>query len=183
MVFTRIESSALVIVGIILTLGCNLISTEPTVTPTEIVPPVAPAIDILDAIGNGDLVAVTQHIEYGSNLNGPFVLEDKLGGGGSPLHLAAITRQKEITIALIGGGAYIDIRGKDVVGGTPLHWTAFYGMLDMVVLLVGSGADVNSKDNFGSTPLDAAKAENAVSDKVEKQAVVDYLSTYLPSNQ
>mgnify|MGYP001218058234 FL=1 len=180
----RILFCCLLVLGCVLFFGCNLSSSEPApVVQTPTPAPVAPSINLLDAVGDGDLLSVNHHIEFGSNLNKPFVSNGKLGAGGSPLHLAVVTKQKDIALALIEGGAYIDIRAKDVVGGTPLHWVAFYGMLDMVELLITSGADVNSKDNFGSVPLDAAKADNDISDKADKLAVVKYLSTFITIEQ
>ncbi len=184
MLAKKILFCCLLVLGSFLIVGCNLNSSEPAPVIQIAAPePVEPSINLLDAVGNGDLVLVTQHIEFGSNLNKPFVSDGKLGAGGSPLHLAVVTKQKDIARALIEGGAYIDIRAKDVVGGTPLHWVAFYGMLDMTELLVTSGADLNSKDNFGSIPLDAAKAQNEISNEADKLAVVKYLSSFVTIDQ
>jgi ankyrin repeat protein len=40
-----------------------------------------------------------------------------------------------------------------------LHWASLAGQKDVVELLLAKGANVNAKDLFGKTPLDAA-AEN-----------------------
>jgi ankyrin repeat protein len=184
MLVKHILSCGLLVLGSVLIFGCNLASSEPAITVhAPAPPPVTPSLSLLDAVANGDFLSVTQHIEFGSNLNKPFIFDGELGAGGSPLHLAVVTKQKDIARALIEGGAYIDIRAKDAVGGTPLHWVAFYGMLDMVEFLVNSGADVNSKDNFGSIPLDAAKADNQISNDAEKLEVVTYLSAFVVIDQ
>ena len=45
--------------------------------------------------------------------------------------------------------------------GSPLEWAVFFGIKDMGVFLVESGADVNAKNAFGTTPLDAADADKS----------------------
>ena len=48
----------------------------------------------------------------------------------------------------------------DEFKGSPLEWAAFFGIKDMAVFLVESGADINSKNAYGTTPLDATSSDN-----------------------
>uniref|UniRef100_A0A7S0DDY7 Uncharacterized protein n=1 Tax=Amorphochlora amoebiformis TaxID=1561963 RepID=A0A7S0DDY7_9EUKA len=46
-----------------------------------------------------------------------------------------------------------DIEAKDILGSKPLHVASCYGHLDIITFLLEKGADVNSVDNYDSTPL------------------------------
>ncbi|MDR1385883.1 MAG: ankyrin repeat domain-containing protein [Planctomycetaceae bacterium] len=59
---------------------------------------------------------------------------------------------------LISQGADVNVKEKKY-GLTLLHWAVFKSNVDVLKYLVLQGANVNTKDNYGRTPLDAAKSE------------------------
>ena len=140
---------------------------------TEKPPP--PGIDIWTAVAQGNVDAVKQHIAAGTDINRTFVAKGVPGSGGTPLHIAALTDQKEIAELLLENGADINARAKDEFGATPLSWAAFLGNKRVVEFLVEAGADVNASDRFGFTPLDAALDETVDVDKEVKDEIADFL--------
>lgn len=105
----------------------------------------APGIDIHSATFFGNLNAVKQHINAGSDLN----TKDEFGS--TPLNIAATFGKTDIAIALIKGGA--DLHTKNAEGSTPLHVAAFFCRIEIVQALIENGADKSLKNNYGSTPL------------------------------
>ena len=76
--------------------------------------PSAPDISIHKAAGDGNIVAVKQHLAAGTDVN------VKGMGNMTPLHEATVGGHKEIAELLIGAGA--DLNAKEGVGGnTPLN--------------------------------------------------------------
>ncbi|MCM1322524.1 MAG: ankyrin repeat domain-containing protein [Bacteroides sp.] len=71
--------------------------------------------------------------------------------GQTPLHFAAIMKQKGITEYLLERGA--STKAKDILGSTPLHEAVRYGAKEIVRILLKAGADPNSQDSLGKTPL------------------------------
>jgi len=126
----------------------------------------APDISIHDAVLDGDIEAVKQHIAAGTDVNAKDI------GGYTSLHFAVGKGHKEIVELLIAEGA--DVNAKGVGGITPLHYTA--GTVTVTVsgsagkeiaeLLIAKGADVNAKANDGWTPLHWA-ARNGHKEVVE----------------
>ena len=131
-----------------------------------------PAIDIWKAAAEGKIDAVKQHIAAGTNINGTFVLAGVPGSGGTPLHLAVMTQQKEIIELLVEKDANLDAKADDEHRGTPLHWAVVVGSLEIIEQLIDVGANVNSKDKNGYTPLDAVGVNPAIpqetKDKISK---------------
>ncbi len=115
---------------------------------------------LLDAIAEGRAEIVRAHMEAGSDPNKAFVPPGIPAAGASALHLAVIKNDREITEVLLENGADIDLKAADAFKGSPLEWAAFFGIRDMVEFLAESGADLNAKNAYGSTPLDAASADN-----------------------
>ena len=115
---------------------------------------------LLDAIAEGRADVVRDHMGAGSDPNKTFIPPGVPAAGASALHLAVIKNDREITKVLLDNGADIDLKAEDTFEGTPLEWAAFYGIRDMVEYLVTAGADMNAKNAFGTTPLDAAYADN-----------------------
>ncbi len=76
----------------------------------------------------------------------------------APLHLAAMSGQKDVAELLIAKGANMNIQNRK--GRTPLHFAVRKDDRDMVELLVTKGADINAKSRFdgwiAGTPLDLA---------------------------
>lgn len=110
----------------------------------------APSVGLHMAALQGDVDAVRQHIEIGSDLN-------QLDAyGSSPLAIATVFGKTEAAIALIQGGADLGIRNSQ--GATPLHNAAFLCRTQIVQALLDNGADRYLRDNFANTPSDAVAA-------------------------
>ena len=128
----------------------------------------APEISLLDAINQGDLGLVKQHIDAGTDPNKIFIPEGaRYFEGASALHLAIFNGNEEIVAVLLTSGVDVDIRADDAAAGTALHWAAFWGLSEMASLLIEAGADVNAIDNGRCTPLCAATADNPFLDSTE----------------
>ncbi len=123
--------------------------------------PGQPRLPLLDAIDQGNSEAVLAHVESGADPNETFIPPVVPFAGASALHLAVLKDNREIARVLLDNGADIDIRARDTFQGSPLEWAVFFGIKEMAMFLVESGADVNAKNALGTTPLDAAAADNA----------------------
>ena len=129
---------------------------EPVAEAAQPEPPLvkleAPDISIQDAIKEGDIQAVMQHLATGTDVNA------KDERGGTALYSAAVVGHNEIAELLINKGA--DVRVKNKASFTPLHEGAYNGHKEIVELLITSGADVNAMKIDGMTPLDMATFGN-----------------------
>ena len=130
--------------------GCNDVDsskakTQSAVKKTAVNPP---DLDIHAAALMGDLVAIQQHIEAGSDLD-----QREPNVGSSPLITAAVFGRIDVAKALIDAGA--DINFQNNQGSTPLHCAAFFCYTDIVEVLLEKGADKTLKNNFGSTALES----------------------------
>ena len=76
--------------------------------------PSAPDISIHEAIFDGNIEAVKQHLDAGTDVNAK---DEK---GWTPLHEAALGGHKGIAELLIAKGA--DVNAKNNDGVTPLNW-------------------------------------------------------------
>ena len=110
--------------------------------------PEPPAIDLHAATFMGDIKAVKQHIQAGSDLN---IKEPVMGS--TPLITAAVFGKTEVALALIEAGANIDLQNKE--GSTALHSAAFLCRRKIVKALLENGANKELKNNYGSTAYDA----------------------------
>jgi cytohesin len=114
--------------------------------------PKPPDISIHDAVEEGNIEAVKQHLAAGTDVN------TKRSDGWTPLFMAISYAQKEIIELLIAEGANVNAKSND--GETPLHYVAFVGQKEIpkeiAELLIAKGADVNAKTRSGNTPLDVA---------------------------
>ena len=130
---------------------------------------------LIDAVYAGNVEAVKQHLDAGTDVNA------KETGGWTPLHFAAGYGRNEIVELLIAAGA--DVNAKNNRGGTPLgnaskhpgtadllrkhggktgdwlnadksiHKAASAGHIEAVKQHLAAGADVNAKTDDGGTPL------------------------------
>ena len=103
-------------------------------------------MDIHQAAKDGNIKAVKQHLDAGTDVNA----KDKYGR--TPLHEAAWSSHKEVGELLIAAGA--DVNAKGDGGKTPLHDVARKGHRETAKTLIAADADVNAKDDGGRTPLD-----------------------------
>lgn len=75
-------------------------------------------------------------------------------GGGTPLHMAALTGQTTLVRMLIDHGADVDARTEE--GVTPLYQAAKKDEADVAELLIARGAEVNARTKSGYTALKMA---------------------------
>ncbi|MBQ4915029.1 ankyrin repeat domain-containing protein [Maribacter sp. MMG018] len=104
----------------------------------------APEIPLTQAVVTGNLEAVKQHIEAGTDLN-----EKDALSGATPLMSAITFDKSEIAAALIDAGADLEVKNND--GSTALHVAAFFGRVELVQLLIDAKADKTVKNNYGAT--------------------------------
>jgi len=105
---------------------------------------IAPEIDIQEAVITGNLEAVKQHIEAGTDIN-----KKEQMTGSTPLITAATFGKNEIAELLIDAGADLSIQNND--GATALHVAAFFCRVEIVQVLMDAGADKMIRNNFGVT--------------------------------
>ncbi|MEM8968118.1 MAG: ankyrin repeat domain-containing protein [Bacteroidota bacterium] len=103
-----------------------------------------PEMDIQTAVISGNLEAVKQHIEAGTDLN-----EKEQFSGSTPLISAVTFDKREIAQALIDAG--VDLSAKNNDGSTALHSAAFFGRVEIVQMLLDAKADKTVRNNFGAT--------------------------------
>ena len=106
-----------------------------------------PKISIHEAVENGDIKTIKQHLAAGTDVNAAH--DDYLYIGITPLHWA---KNKEVAELLITEGA--DVNAKNKAGITPLHGAVQTGNKEIAELLIDKGANVNVKEMDGGTPLD-----------------------------
>ena len=102
------------------------------------------------AVLQGNLDAVKQHIEAGSDLN------KKDAWGSTPLTIAITFNRTEIAKALINAGAELNTRNKE--GSTPLYIASFFCRKEIVQALLDKGADRYIRNISGSTAYDLVTA-------------------------
>ena len=126
---------------------------------------------IHDAASDGNIEAVKQHLDAGSDVNA----KDDLTGS-TPLHYAAMGGHKELAELLIAKGANMNAK-EGISGRTPLHFAAFLGQKQTAELLIVNGADVNVTISFFGTPLDRAKGEpwDSAKTQADKKEIADLL--------
>ena len=108
----------------------------------------APSVDIWTAAARGNIEAIKQHLEAGTDVDAK-----QPPGGGTPLLVAATFGRAEAAKFLIEKGANVNASSND--GATALHGAAFFCHAEIVKLLLDRGAKVNAKNIRGETPLDA----------------------------
>ncbi len=104
----------------------------------------APEIDLQTAVITGDVEAVKQHIEAGTDIN-----QREQMSGSTPLISAATFNKPEIAKALIDAGADLSITNND--GSTALHSAAFFCRVEIVQMLIDANVDKSIRNNFGAT--------------------------------
>ena len=115
------KSQLIAIVAAVLLVGCA--TTQSPEPPTA----KAPDISINQAIFDGNIEAVKQHLAAGTDVNA------KDDNGWTPLHFAVYYGHKEIVELLITKGA--EVNAKDNNGWTPLHLAVDGGHTETADLL------------------------------------------------
>jgi CubicO group peptidase (beta-lactamase class C family) len=105
-----------------------------------------PSLSLPMAILQGDIDAVRQHIDAGSDLN------KKDAWGSTPLIIATTFGKTEIAKALIENGADMTIGNNE--GSTPLHIAALLCRTEIVRALLDKGVDKYLRNNNGATAFD-----------------------------
>lgn len=106
-----------------------------------------PNIGLHQAVFEGNIDEVNQHILFGSDLN---IKEES--SGNSPIITAAVFGKKEVVKALIKAGANVNFQGED--GSTALHAAAYFCHVEIVKMLLKNGCDKTIQDNSGNTAFD-----------------------------
>jgi len=76
----------------------------------------------------------------------------------TPLIGAAINGKDPETVRVLGGYASKEmVDAQDKSGRTAMHWATLHGHLGACKALISSGASLNLEDNYGLTPVAAAK--------------------------
>lgn len=120
--------------------------------PAEVIEKVdKPQVDIHTAVLTGNLEAVKQHIDAGTNIN-----QKEAMSGSTPLISAVTFNKQDIAKALIDAKADMSIKNND--GSTALHTAAFFGRIEMVQMLIDAKADKTIRNNFGATPRETVLA-------------------------
>jgi CubicO group peptidase (beta-lactamase class C family) len=109
-----------------------------------------PGVSLHIAVLQGNLEAVRQHIQAGSDLN------EKDAYGSTPLIIAATFGQTDVARVLIEAGADMEIRDNN--GSTPLHIATFFCRTEIVKALLDNGANRYLRNNAGSTAFDIVAA-------------------------
>ena len=105
-----------------------------------------PRVSLHGAALQGNLDAIRQHINAGSELN------KKDAYGSSPLIVAVTFGKTEVARVLIEAGADMEITNNE--GATPLHIAAFFCRAEIVKALLDNGADKNALNKAGRTALE-----------------------------
>lgn len=111
-----------------------------------------PAIDIWTAAAAGDIAAIKQHINFGTDLNAK-----EPTNGSTPLIVAAFYGQTEVMKLLVENGA--DLNSQNNQGSTALHTAAFVCYPEAVAFLLEKGANVQLKNTWGRTALESVSGE------------------------
>jgi len=147
----KIVMTGILIVTLIVFTGCGKQEDSQKAQEDSQKAPKPPDIALWEAAAQGNLEAIQQHIEAGSDLN-----QKEPSRGSSPLITAAAFGQTEAAKALIEAGADVNYQNNE--GSTALHTAAFFCRIEIVEALLENGADKNLKNNAGRTALESVSA-------------------------
>lgn len=109
----------------------------------------APRMDLHSAILRGNIKAVKQHIEAGSDLN-----IKEATRKSTPLITATFIGYNEAVKLLIDAGANLNYQNLD--GSTALHTAAVFGKIDAAKMLIDAGTNLNLINKDGASVLHTA---------------------------
>jgi len=146
----------MVLLTILLTTACAQSDKKTTTSNTTEVKTIVdkPSIDLQTAVITGNLEAVKQHIEAGTDMN-----QKEAMSGSTPLMTAATFNKPEIAKALIDAHADLSIKNND--GSTALHNAAFFGRVEILQMLIDAKADKTIRNNFGATARETVMGDFA----------------------
>lgn len=110
-----------------------------------------PNMDIHAAVFMGDMKAIQQHMDIGTDLN------SRDAYGSTPLNIATTFGKTDVALLLTKAGA--DINATNLDGSTPLHTAAFFCRTEIVEALLKQGADKSLRNQYGSTALESVSAK------------------------
>jgi hypothetical protein len=125
------KSQLIAISAAVVVVGCG--ESQSTEPPTA----EAPDISINQAVFDGNIEAIKQHLAAGTDVNA------KDDNGWTPLHLAAENGRKQVAELLIAKGA--DVNAKDDNGWTPLHLAVDGGHPEVADLLRKHGGKIGEE--------------------------------------
>ena len=105
---------------------------------------------LFEACKDGDLNEVQRIL---NSVNSKEIIDINIKndfGGNTPLHYAALLKEKDITELLISYSADVNLKNNE--GSTPLHWSAKHGNNAVYQFLISKGADANAKNKANETP-------------------------------
>ena len=105
---------------------------------------------LFEACKDGDLNEVQRIL---NSVNSKEIIDINIKndfGGNTPLHYAALLKEKDITELLISYGADVNLKNNE--GSMPLHWSAKHGNNAVYQFLISKGADANAKNKANETP-------------------------------
>lgn len=135
-------TTVMLIASLIIVTGCN----KKDDSDVEVRPP---HVSLQIAAIQGNVDAVNQHIDFGSDLD----VKDEYGS--TPLVIAATFGKTNAALALIEAGADVEVTNND--GSTALHIAAFFCRTEIVRALLDNGADKNALNNAGATALESVE--------------------------
>ncbi len=140
---------------------------------SSVVAGIAAAGQLHQAVRARDMVTLDEILRRADRT----LVNDRIEGGITPLHLAAATDQPEAIRMLLARGADIDARNAGDF--TPLHWAASRDAAAAAAVLLDAGAAVDARARAGLTPLHWAAAKsmtNIVALLVERGADIRAVS-------
>ncbi|MDB4331459.1 ankyrin repeat domain-containing protein [bacterium] len=106
-----------------------------------------PSVSLLQATLTGNIGAVQQHIDAGSDLNVKSEFD-----GSTPLILACCFGRVELVELLLNAG--VELEAKNHSDYSALHAAAFFCQVEIIERLLGAGIKTDSVDQNGDTALD-----------------------------
>ena len=102
---------------------------------------------LLSAVKHGNFEKVNEYLQNGADISYEYDNDSR-----SLLHHACENGHLKIVTLLLKNGADKNYKDK-IYGNSPLDNALFHRKFKVVKLLIQYGAQVESKDNYGNTPL------------------------------